>query len=164
MEATPDRMSSGDEEFDLAQFAALKKEHVEEKTRLDEEYNQAQIKLDQQSLEGTKQLLSQVEHKIQESMQKIVADLKYSITATVDAQVAIRLQQESLRKQHETSIADSKQRHFTKVQQMMTSDESNRAAKPHGYGWGGREPSILSSYQIPVSLKLSAAYSSIYRS
>ncbi|KAK7747416.1 hypothetical protein SLS53_001671 [Cytospora paraplurivora] len=119
MEATPDRMNSGDEEFDLARFQALKREHAEEMNRLDEEYRQEEVKLNLQSQARTEQLLSQVQHKVHESMQKILTELQFSIAATVDDQVVIRLQQENLRKQHDASISDSKQRHFTKIQQMQ---------------------------------------------
>ncbi|ROW07502.1 hypothetical protein VPNG_07093 [Cytospora leucostoma] len=149
MEATPDRMNSGDEEFDLARYQALKRELAEEKNRLIEEYQQEDAKLDMQSQARTQQLLSQVQHKVHESMQKILADLQSSIAATVDDQVVIQLQKEDLRKQHDTSIADSMQRHFTKIQHMVTSDDSNRSAKPHAYGWGGRESSILNSHHFP---------------
>lgn len=151
--ATPDRMDL-DDDFDMARWQALRKDKLEEQKRLDEEHHQTQMQIEMQLEAENQLLLSQVQHKVQESIQQVFVDLQQSIVATVGTQVELRLQQQRLRDEHAASTASIEQRHLNKITHLMA-PSSARAAKPHDYSV--RESLTPKPFNIPVSL-LHAAF------
>lgn len=147
--ATPDRMDV-DEDFDMARWHALKKDKLEEQKRLDEEHHRSQMQIEMQLQAENQHLLSQVQHKVQESIQQVFVDLQQSIAATVDAQVNLRLQQQRLRDEHAASTISIEKRHLNKLTHLMAPSAAARAAKSHDYSV--RESVTPKPFNIPVSL------------
>lgn len=147
--ATADRMDL-DDDFDMAQWQALKKDKLEEQKRLDDEHHRSQMQIEMQLQAENQHLFSQFQHKVQESIQQVFVDLQQSITATVDAQVELRLQQQRLREEHAASTVGIEQRHLNKITHLMAPSSAARAAKSHDYSV--RESVTPKPFNVPVSV------------
>lgn len=119
-----------EDDFDVAQYRALKKDKQEEQKRLDHEHDHRHRQLEEQVHMENNRLFSQVQQRINEGIQRAFMDLGPVIAATVNNQVSFRLEQQRLRDEHASSKSSIEQRYHNKITSLMAMPSAARNAIP----------------------------------
>lgn len=127
MDATANPM---EDDFDVAQYRALKKDKQEEQKRLDHEHDHRHRQLEEQVHLENNRLYSQLQQRVNESIQRAFIDLQPAIAATINNQVSLRLEQQRLRDEHAASKTTIEQRYHNKITSLMAMPSAARAAIP----------------------------------
>lgn len=125
MDATP-----MEDDFDVAQYRALKKDKQEEQKRLDHEHDHRHRQLEEQVHLENNRLYSQLQQRVNESIQRAFIDLQPAIAATINNQVSLRLEQQRLRDEHAASKTTIEQRYHNKITSLMAMPSAARSAMP----------------------------------
>lgn len=119
-----------EDDFDVAQYRALKKDKQEEQKRLDHEHDLRHRQLEEQVHMENSRLFSQFQQRVNESIQRAFIDLQPSIAATISNQVSFRLEQQRLRDEHAASKSNIEQRYHNKITSLMAMPSAARGAIP----------------------------------
>ncbi|KAK2599751.1 hypothetical protein N8I77_011479 [Diaporthe amygdali] len=119
-----------EDDFDVAQYRALKKDKQEEQKRLDHEHDHRHRQLEEQIHMENSRLFSQFQQRVNESIQRAFIDLQPSIAATISNQVSFRLEQQRLRDEHAASKSNIEQRYHNKITSLMAMPSAARGAIP----------------------------------
>ncbi|KAI7778168.1 hypothetical protein LA080_002515 [Diaporthe eres] len=129
-----DRMDTAanpmEDDFDVAQYRALKKDKQEEQKRLDHEHDHRHRQLEEQVHLENNRLYSQLQQRVNESIQRAFVDLQPAIAATINNQVSLRLEQQRLRDEHAASKTTIEQRYHNKITSLMAMPSAARGAIP----------------------------------
>lgn len=129
-----DRMDTAanpmEDDFDVAQYRALKKDKQEEQKRLDHEHDHRHRQLEEQVHLENNRLYSQLQQRVNESIQRAFIDLQPAIAATINNQVSLRLEQQRLRDEHAASKTTIEQRYHNKITSLMAMPSAARSAMP----------------------------------
>lgn len=119
-----------EDDFDVAQYRALKKDKQEEQKRLDHEHDHRHRQLEEQVHLENNRLYSQLQQRVNESIQRAFIDLQPAIAATINNQVSLRLEQQRLRDEHAASKTTIEQRYHNKITSLMAMPSAARGAVP----------------------------------
>lgn len=119
-----------EDDFDVAQYRALKKDKQEEQKRLDHEHDHRHRQLEEQVHLENNRLYSQLQQRVNESIQRAFIDLQPAIAATINNQVSLRLEQQRLRDEHAASKTTIEQRYHNKITSLMAMPSAARSAIP----------------------------------
>jgi len=126
-----DRMDAPmEDDFDVAQYRALKKDKQEEQKRLDHEHDHRHRQLEEQVHLENSRLYAQLQQRVNESIQRAFIDLQPAIAATINSQVSLRLEQQRLRDEHAASKNTIEQRYHNKITGLMAMPSAARTAIP----------------------------------
>ncbi|KAG6361260.1 hypothetical protein INS49_009484 [Diaporthe citri] len=119
-----------EDDFDVAQYRALKKDKQEEQKRLDHEHDHRHRQLEEQVHLENNRLYSQLQQRVNESIQRAFIDLQPAIATTINNQVSLRLEQQRLRDEHAASKTTIEQRYHNKITSLMAMPSAARSAIP----------------------------------
>lgn len=158
--ATPaDRMDAPmEDDFDVAQYRALKKDKQEEQKRLDHEHDLRHRHLEEQVHQENSRLYAQLQQRVNESIQRAFIDLQPAIAATINSQVSLRLEQQRLRDEHAASRNTIEQRYHNKITGLMAMPSAARTAIPR-VNSNSSTPSRPPPNNIRVSTTLAKKFS-----
>lgn len=83
---------AGEDEFDMSKFSAIRKSHNEELERLEKEYENRQLAIQNELRRGSNTFFEE----FQTGMQKFYTNLVQTFNATIEDQVKLRMQEERL--------------------------------------------------------------------
>lgn len=108
---------TGDDDFDMARFSAIRKDQKGELDRVDHHFNSNHATIEGQIRNESDQLFQH----FQAGMQRFYTDLTKTITATVENKVQLRLEQERLRVEHEAKKVEVKNRYQHEASKLIIS-------------------------------------------
>lgn len=107
--------NSGDDDFDVARFSAIRKEQKDELERLDHHYSSSQATIETQ-------VRGEVDHLFQQfqlGMQQLYTNLTKTVGITIENQVQLRLKQEQLRREHEAKKGEVETRYHNEASKLI---------------------------------------------
>ncbi|POS76359.1 hypothetical protein DHEL01_v205255 [Diaporthe helianthi] len=119
-----------EDDFDVAQYRALKKDKQEEQKRIDHEHELRHRHLEEQVHQENSRLYAQLQQRVNESIQRAFIDLQPAIAATINNQVGLRLEQQRLRDDHAASRNTIEQRYHNKITSLMAMPSAARTVIP----------------------------------
>lgn len=119
--------NSGEDDFDVARFSAIRKEQKDELERLEQQYSSNQAAIETQ-------VRGEVDHLFQQfqlGMQQLYTNLTKTVGTTIDNQVQLRLKQERLRRDHDARKSEVEARYHNEASKLIIStSQAGRHPKP----------------------------------
>lgn len=119
--------NSGDDDFDVARFSAIRREQKDELERLDHHYSSSHVTIEEQ-------VRGEMDHLFQHfqlGMQQLYTNLTKTVGITIENQVQLRLKQERLRLEHEAKKGEVETRYHNEASKLISStSHAGRHLKP----------------------------------
>ncbi|KAH8752850.1 hypothetical protein F5883DRAFT_527450 [Diaporthe sp. PMI_573] len=119
-----------EDDFNVAQYRALKKDKQEEQNRLDHKDDLRRRQLEEEVVHENSRLYAQLQQRVNESIQRAFTDLQPAITATINSQVSLRLEQQRLRDEHAASKNTIEQHYHNKIMSLVAMSSAARTPIP----------------------------------